>query len=218
MALSSVYKVPDSNVQEGNRITNKPGMSVQTYVLNQIGTLSKYSNGSLDAVTAGLYLSDKTPGTKWYKVTSKSRGEMFIEGSELGKTIVFIATPGGVKDSLGRSWKTGQEVYSAGANIRKTPTTKEQNIWKGTYTGLVGKFQSIQKNVEGEWIKTDTGLYIYATLAQVTPYNPGTGKDTPKQDNNETIVDKAKNVTGSKAFVIVGILALAGALTWALTD
>lgn len=199
----SVYKVPDATVKEGLRITNKAGMTVQTYKLESISsTLTKFSNTSLDAFTAGLYLSDRTPGTKWYKVTSKSRGDMFIEDKELGKCMVYLNDPSGVSDELGRKWKTGDDVYSWGANVRKGASTTAE-IWKSAYIGLVGKFVSLTKTSSGSWIKTDTNLYIFASLANKTAMVIGTQPQKENTDTNTTVPNTASKLSSFNPAILL---------------
>lgn len=204
----SVYKIPDSNVKEGLRITTKEGMTVQTYDL-VFNTLVRYMDIKIDGQTAGVYLSNNSPGTKWYKIKMKNTRDLYIEDKDLPKMTVYILSDG-VVDLLGRKWKNNMEVYSGGANIRKTASAKDNsNIWKQAYTGLVGKFKSITKNAEGEWICTDTGLFIFSKLALMEPakVNP-----SGKQENNQEIPPENKFKIG-----IGMIVAALGGMIWFLS-
>jgi len=204
----AIFKINDPNVKEGLRITTKEGMTVQMYQL-VFNVLQKFMVMKLDGLTAGLYASNNSEGTKWYKIKMKNTRDLYIEDKELYKTVVYVESVF-ITDILGRKWKSNNMVYSAGANIRKTATAKDDsNLLKQAYHGLVGKFVSIYKNSEGEWIYTDTQMYIFSKLAL---QQPGQVNPDPNPGNNET------NPNQNKFKIGVGlIIAALGGIIWAFS-
>jgi len=206
----AIFKIVDPNVKEGLRITTKEGMTVQTYelVFNQ---LVKFMVMKIDAITAGLYSSNNSPGTKWYKILTKNTRDLFLEDKELYKTIVYVNSSF-VTDVLGRQWKSNSQVYSAGANIRKTASAKDNsNLLKASFYGLVGKFVSTYKNNEGEWIYTDTKSYIFSKLA--LQQDGGTNPDSGTENN-----DQQNPLESNKFKIGVGlIITTIGGLIWAFS-
>ena len=165
----SVYKVPDSNSKEGLRITTKEGMTVTPYKLQLTALFALSFPVKIEGITAGVYLSSLSPGVKYYLIITKNLGELYLDQKDLGKMVVYVDSTT-LTDVLGRKWKLGDNVYSAGANIRTSPTTSGNNIWQSVYTGLVGRFSAKSyDSAGGEWLKTDTNRYIFSSLSLQQP-------------------------------------------------